>query len=77
MKKEKKKNIIKPAPKNLMNALNKFVKENGTAKTAVALGYKETSAIKNWIKRNDIPVAKRKEVKLLKGLDVIVQAISK
>jgi hypothetical protein len=54
--------------------LKSYIKKNGKAKTAVALGLIETNAINNWIARKSIPVAFQESVKNLKHKKVIVVA---
>ena len=42
-------------PKRLLQKLKRYIKENGKAKTAVALNLKDTNAISNWLARDEIP----------------------
>lgn len=55
-----------------LRKLNSYIKKNGKAKTAVALGLKETSAINNWIARKSIPKEKRDNVRDLENKSVCV-----
>ncbi|MCK4500073.1 hypothetical protein KAU11_06210 [Candidatus Babeliales bacterium] len=71
----KKLKVIKPikkTPKTLIKALKKYASINGFAKTAVALGYTDANAIRNWIAREEIPVNKREAVKELYSINVNV-----
>lgn len=54
-----------------LQTLGKCIKKHGKAKTAVALGLKETSAINNWLSRKSIPVNQKENVKNLKNLEYI------
>lgn len=56
-----------------LRVLNSYIKKNGKAKTAVALGLKETNAINNWIARKSIPKSHKENVKNLKHKAVFVQ----
>jgi len=56
-----------------LRKLNSYIKKNGKAKTAVALGLKETNAINNWIARKTIPLNQKENVKLLETKAVFVQ----
>ena len=55
-----------------LSRLKSYIKKNGVAKTAVALGYSDTGAIRNWIYRKDIPKSKRDDVKKLANRTVCV-----
>lgn len=55
-----------------LRKLNSYVKKHGKAKTAVALGLKETNAISNWQKRKEIPEARKEAVKSLPEVQVVV-----
>ena len=57
-----------------IRTLKSCIKKHGKAKTAVALGLKETNAINNWIFRNAIPegyIEKVKNLKYLEYIDVV------
>ena len=51
-----------------IRTLKGCIKKHGKAKTAVALGLKETNAINNWIFRNAIPEGYMEKVKSLRSL---------
>lgn len=53
-----------------MVKLKRYIRKNGKAKTAVALGLKETNAINNWIARDEIPQKFKKDVKLIDKIQV-------
>jgi hypothetical protein len=55
-----------------LRTLNGYIKKHGKAKTAVALGLTETSAINNWIARKSIPKERRDNVRALKEKVVCV-----
>ena len=56
-----------------LRKLNSYIKKNGKAKTAVALGLKETNAINNWIARKTSPLSQKENIKLLETKAVFVQ----
>lgn len=56
-----------------LRKLNSYIKKHGKAKTAVALGLKETNAINNWIARKNIPATQKENVKALSTKAVFVQ----
>lgn len=56
--------------------LKSYIKKNGKAKTAVALGLTETSAINNWLARKSIPESKKSCVKRLKNYSVNVMVMN-
>lgn len=47
----------------LLKKLEKFIKKNGYAKAASLLGYSDTSALKKWISRGNIPAKQIGNVK--------------
>ena len=49
--------------KTLVRKLRGILKKHGVAFVAVQLGYRDTGAIKKWMKRNVIPQHKIDEVK--------------
>ena len=56
-----------------IRTLKSCIKKHGKAKTADALGLKETNAINNWIFRNEIPdgyFAAVKSLRFLKDIKV-------
>lgn len=55
-----------------LRKLKSYVKKNGKAKTAVALGLQETNAINNWLKRKEIPEPRKEAVKNLGKTQVVV-----
>jgi len=55
--------------------LNSYIKKHGKAKTAVALGLKETNAINNWIARKSIPATYKEAVKKISHKTVIVETL--
>ena len=51
----------------MLKKLIKYIEKNGYAEAAFKLGYKDTSALKKWISRNEIPKKQISNVeKLLK-----------
>ena len=67
---------IKKTSKKLIKELKTYINLNGFAKTAVALGYNDVNAIRNWVSRDDIPESKRDLVKNLPFRTVVVTELS-
>lgn len=61
---------MKKTPRKTLKALQTFSNNNGFAKTAVALGYTDVNAIRNWLQRKEIPESKRELVNDLVNLEV-------
>jgi len=57
--------------------LRRYIKKHGKAKTAVALGSKETNAINNWLQRNEVPEKQVGNIRFLKEFDVEVRVYAK
>jgi len=55
-----------------IRTLKSCIKKHGKAKTAVALGLKETNAINNWIARKEIPENQKQSVKDLSYLSNVL-----
>ena len=55
-----------------IRTLKACIKKHGKAKTAVALGLKETKAISNWVARNEIPEFHKDNVKKLSKLKIVI-----
>lgn len=51
--------------------LKSCIKKHGKAKTAVALGLRETNAISNWVSRKQIPLNHLEKVKNLNKLQFV------
>jgi len=57
--------LFKGESKMSVSKLKNYVKKHGVAKTSVALGYKDTGAVKNMIARKKISETKKDDVKRL------------
>ena len=52
--------------------LKSFIRKHGKAKTAVALGMKETNSINNWISRGFVPDNKKGQVNFLNNIGQVI-----
>lgn len=62
---------MKVSHKGVVRTLKSYIAKNGKAKTAVALGIKDTNALGNWVARETIPEHRHEAVKDLKRVQIV------